>query len=115
MLANNKYGRRAVLPGLRIEVQSQVVGPAAIIGVAIMSNDLLYQLLAPNRHHNLIHQLSLTHASETKPVIEGFVDADNNFLTRTQAYVRAGQTGQLKRLAGPEFYQGPELFSEDIW
>jgi hypothetical protein len=49
------------------------------------------------------------------PDVQGFLDANGVFLTRGQAYEVAVQTGQINRREGPGHYQGPLLFSEDLW
>lgn len=80
-----------------------------IIGVAIR-NDLVFRWAPrPNRHHNLLHEAP---AGEYE---EGFVDEDGIFLTREEAMNRAISTSQLKRDPNPSHYQGPKLFSEDLW
>jgi hypothetical protein len=83
--------------------------PKRIIGVAIR-NDLVFEWAPPpNRHHNLLH------ASPTGDYEQGFVDEDMVFLTRLQAMDRAVETGQFNRDPNPNQYQGPKLYSEDLW
>ncbi len=86
--------------------------PAKIVGVAVIYAGLMYHLLAPNRHHDVIRSIP---GGINGPHKEGFIGEDYEFLNRTQAMARAEETGQLKRKAGKEFYQGPELYSEDLW
>lgn len=82
-----------------------------IIGVAVIYNGTLYSLPAPNRHHNVIRSIGGIYGSSK----EGFIDDESKFLTRTEAMLLAKQNGQLNRREGVEYYQGPELFSEDLW
>lgn len=86
--------------------------PARIIGVAIVYAGQMYHLPKPNRHHDVIRSIpGGVHGPDT----QGFVDEDGEFLNRKKAMSRAEETGQLKRRPGEEFYQGPYLYSEDLW
>lgn len=82
-----------------------------IAGVAIRYGGLTYTLPEPNRHHHLIRMIG----GISGPHNEGFYDDSGLFLTRTEAFLRAKETGQLIRDPSPLKYQGPELFSEDLW
>jgi len=83
-----------------------------ITGVAVMYAGRMYQLPKPNRHHDVIRSIP---GGVKGPDLQGFVDEFGTFLTRKAVMVRAIKTGQLKRRPGKEHYQGPELFSEDLW
>lgn len=84
-----------------------------IVGVAVKHKGRVYSLRAPNRHHNVLHTyLRRTPHHEME---EGFLDSQGNFITRHFAYLLAKGNGQLNRKPGPEHYQGPELYSEDLW
>jgi hypothetical protein len=83
-----------------------------IVGVAIRYAGKTYTLPRPNRHHDVIHIIP---GGVKGPDTQGFVDEDGVFLTRKRAMTRAEETGQLKRKPGKEHYQGPELYSEDLW
>lgn len=82
-----------------------------IVGVAIIYNNVLYTLPAPNRHHNVIRLIGGIYG----PSKEGFIDNEGNFLNRTEAMLLAEKNMQLNRRVGSEYYQGPELYSEDLW
>lgn len=86
-----------------------------IIGVAVIYAGTVYHLLKPNRHHDVIRVISTINKGINGPHIEGFIDEDYQFLSRKEAMYRAIETDQLNRRPGKEFYQGPELYSEDIW
>ena len=47
--------------------------------------------------------------------IQGFLDDNNNFLSRSEAFQIATAEGQIARNPNPANYQGNELFSEDLW
>lgn len=83
-----------------------------ITGVAIMYAGKLYSLLKPNRHHDVIRSIP---GGVKGPDKQGFVLDDGTFIGRREAMVIAKANGQLKRREGEQFYQGPELYSEDVW
>lgn len=82
-----------------------------IIGVAVEYEGRIYSLLKPFRHHHVIREIGGIYG----PHVEGFVTSDEHFLTRTEAMQLAKDNGQLNRRAGAQHYQGPELYSEDLW
>lgn len=82
-----------------------------ITHVAVKYQGVVYSLPAPNRHHHVIRMIGGING----PDEQGFLDNNGNFLTRRQAMLLARGNGQLKRREGPEHYQGPELYSEDLW
>lgn len=82
-----------------------------IVHVAIKYKDKIYFLPHPNRHHNVIRMIG----GMDGPHKEGFLDSDGKFLNRTEAMLVAVECGQLRRREDAQFYQGPELFSEDLW
>jgi ethanolamine utilization microcompartment shell protein EutL len=90
-------------------VTEALENPQQITHVALKDGNKIYSLPAPNRHHNVIGMIGGTHGQE----VQGFLDANGVFLNRKQAFVVAQMTGQLNRQ--PFGYQGPELFSEDLW
>lgn len=91
---------------------TDIITPAKIIGVAIIYAGKMYQLPAPDRHCDVIRSIP---GGVKGPDTQGFIDAAGEFLNRRKAMARAEETGQLKRRPGREFYQGPELYSEDLW
>lgn len=85
---------------------------ARITHVAIWHKEHLIGLRAPKRHHDIIND------PETPPEvamhgIQGFLTDEGTFLPRREAFVLAERNGQLNRRPGG--YDGPELFSEDLW
>jgi len=81
-----------------------------ITHVAIWYNDCIYALPTPNRHHDVIRMIGGIAGED----IQGFLDNQDNFLDREQAMIHATACGQVKPRQ-PKWYQGPELFSEDLW
>lgn len=85
-----------------------------ITHVAIIRGGTTYSLRAPNRHHDVLFTtLCLFDTSREEGDVQGFVDDTGRFLTREEAYVIAKESGQLNRR--PDGYDGPKLFSEDLW
>lgn len=80
-----------------------------ITHVTIFYAGTVHSLPAPNRHHHVIRAIG----GVKGPDVQGFADEHGNFLTRRQAMTLAMLNGQLNRR--PDGYQGPELFSEDLW
>ena len=84
---------------------------AKITHVAIKIGDTTHSLPAPNRHHHVIRMIGCIKGKDT----QGFLDEDGMFLTRSQAYERAIETGQMSRDTTPGKYNGNLLFSEYLW
>jgi hypothetical protein len=92
-------------------LQDALENPQQITHVAIKYANKVFSLPAPNRHHDVIRMIG----GIDGPDVQGFLDANGVFLNRTQAFEVATQTGQIKRPDTPVTYQGPRLFSEDLW
>lgn len=87
-----------------------------ITHVAIQYAGLVWMLPPPNRHHNVIRMIAEQNGVGVKgPDVQGFVCDTGDFLNRRQAFGLAAVNGQLKRRPGEKFYQGKELYSEDLW
>lgn len=84
--------------------------------VAIRFAGATYSLPKPNRHPDVIRRMHFDRGIRLYgPHEAGFLDCLGNFLNRRDAYALAITNGQLNRLVGPGFYQGNELYSEDLW
>ena len=87
-----------------------------ITHVAISYEGVVHSLPKPNRHHNVIRMIASQNGVGIRgPDVQGFVTNHNRFLNRREAYELAVQNKQLARREGPQFYQGNELYSEDLW
>lgn len=90
--------------------------PPKITGVAVRITlrgfSEVHVLPPPNRHHNILHNLKI---ANTASVEEGFVVENQSFISREDAFKLATLNNQLKRREGTQYYQGPKLFSEDLW
>ena len=86
-----------------------------ITHVAVTFDDKTYSMARPNRHHHVLHMMYNNGIRLYGPHKEGFLDSNGNFLTRQEAFELASTNGQLNRRKGKEFYQGTDLYSEDIW
>lgn len=92
-------------------VRQALEEPQQITHVAIKYANKVFSLPPPNRHHDVIRMIG----GISGPDVQGFLDANGVFLNRKQAFEVATQTGQIKRPDTPGTYQGPQLFSEDLW
>lgn len=87
-----------------------------ITHVAIKYDGKVWSLPAPNRHHNVIRLIAKTNGVGIKgPDVQGFLDDSGTFLNRREGMALAEANGQLKRDNDPKHYQGPDLYSEDLW
>lgn len=87
-----------------------------ITHVAIWRNNTIYALPKPNRHHHCFQLMPKEERyTDGHWDIQGFIDEENNFLGRKEAFTYATAEGQVSRSSNPQHYQGPELFSEDLW
>ena len=86
-----------------------------ITHVAIWRNDTIYALPKPNRHHNVFLIMDEADHENFNQEIQGFLDDQDNFLDRKQAFRHAVDHAQLIREFTSTYYRGDELFSEDLW
>jgi hypothetical protein len=98
---------------------------AVIIAAAVKLSD--DQIFVGKRHgdaqRNAMDILNNNDGSILKGLRDGFLTSDLKFLEREEALVYAKQTGQFKRYDGihgkpfdpSRAYDGPQLFSEDLW
>ncbi len=87
-----------------------------ITHVAVKTPYLTWVLPAPNRHHNVLRAMfDLKVKRYYGQEVQGFLDDSGEFLNRRDAMKLASSNGQLKRDPNPSFYQGDELYSEDLW
>ena len=87
-----------------------------IVGVAFnMPDGNLMSVEWGCRHSDAIGRLRADGCTQKQIALaeQGFVDENGRFLTRREAFDVAALSGQLKRKPGG--YDGPELFSEDLW
>ena len=106
---------RGINPGTRRNSNIKMIKlfPTRITHVAVKTDEKLWMLPPPNRHHNVLHLIyryGVKRNYETEE--QGFADNTGKFLSREDAFVLAKTNGQLKR--GTTGYQGDELFSEDL-
>lgn len=86
-----------------------------IVKVAIKIGGQVYALGPPARHHNVIRMLEDSMDLPIVPDVQGFVTSTGQFVNRLVAYQIAEAAGQIKGRDRPGSYQGPLLFSEDLW
>lgn len=73
----------------------------------------LFSSDAPARHHNVLHQMKNAGADHVGSD-QGFLTSDGRYVDREEALKIATAAGQMKPRQ-PGQYNGPELFSEDLW
>lgn len=101
----------------QVRAQCPVRDHIHIVAVALKLPDgRIVSAREPARHDKVIAMLAASR--ESAEVIanseQGFVDDHGRFLNRLDALTLARSTGQMKpRQAGQ--YDGPELYSEDLW
>lgn len=86
-----------------------------ITHVAVAYDNRVWALPAPNRHHNVLQVMFRQSVHCCGQDVQGFLDSNGTFLARRPAMELAEANGQLIRNSDPKFYQGKELFSEDLW
>jgi hypothetical protein len=94
---------------LERSVTSQITHVAIKFGLRVEC------LPRPNRHHHVLHAINLKGGRREERGVEGFLTSDGDFLTREEAYTLAKRNGQFARQMRPGCYDGPKLFSEDLW
>ena len=84
-----------------------------VIGVAIIQDGVTWNLMRPNRHHDVILMM---HDAKAAPLKnghkQGFVLSDGSYASRRGAAEIALRAGQVELDA---LLYVDELFSEDVW
>lgn len=97
-----------------VPAPGSVVTYAPIIThVAVKTKRAIFFLPKPLRHHHILQTMNPLDLIEGEE--QGFMDSTGRFLTRLEAMKVAKDSGQFNRILDPKLYQGPELFSEDLW
>jgi hypothetical protein len=90
-----------------------------IIAAAIKFGDVICFVPSPGRHHNVLQGLHDNHSKRTKGYdseVQGFITHTGVFLDRREAFKHVKEWGQkMQRREGPGYYDGDELYSEDLW
>lgn len=76
-------------------------------------------ILCGARHGDIFKQLDGLGLDGYREIEQGFIDHNNNFLTRTEAYYHAKECGQLAaKIIDDREHNNPfgtNLISEDLW
>lgn len=68
----------------------------------------------PGRHHHIFRALKASgEQCLILPDDQGFLTSTGCFVEREEAFLIASRAGQVNRKPGG--YDGPQLFSEDLW
>lgn len=87
-----------------------------VVQVAMQFGDMTLTMARPARHATILYVIDrmIGSAVSIAPEDQGFLLSDGTFAGRRRAYDVAYAAGQItKRREGG--YDGPELFSEDVW
>lgn len=79
-----------------------------IVAAAIKMDGHVFGLPAPNRHHDIIHQIAGKGFELPVRGEQGFIDDTLGFVDRRRAALIAYDCEQIDK-------RKPELFSEDLW
>lgn len=97
---------------------------AAIKFAGREGHELICFVPRPGRHHNVLHSLwhqfqdgKKDRTNESfESEVQGFLTDEGKFLNRRDSFVHVRECGQqMVRPIGPGYYQGDELYSEDLW
>lgn len=98
-----------------------------IVSAAIQINELILSMPMPARHSDIIHKFYILIDSDPSKSncieIQGFLTNEGNFLDRRNSMKHAISCGQgtprrdKLKIEYPDnsFYDGEDLFSEDLW
>lgn len=87
-----------------------------VVAAAVRVDGVVYSMPPPNRHHNILYMLHHKGLHPTTLHDQGFVLSDGTYANRREAFDAAAVAGQaLLRHLHPGGYDGPDLYSEDLW
>lgn len=87
---------------------------ARIVAAACRHGGVVYTLVPPARHHDVLHWMQQCGVKQDGTTEQGFLTDTGCFVHRRPARLIAENAGQMIR-PKEGGYQGPELFSEDVW
>lgn len=90
--------------------------PLIVAAALRFKNGLICSVPRPGRHHNVMHagvDLGMGKPISRDLAEQGFLDADGQFLNRTEAMLRVIECKQPFKASGTP--DSLELFSEDVW
>ncbi len=86
-----------------------------VAAACLDTNNRVWSVPKPARHHDVLYYMTVCGAKEKDgPDSQGFKLSDGTYVDRLAAYTIAKKAYQLKERM-PGEYNGPELFSEDVW
>lgn len=90
--------------------------PSPLTHAAVIYNGETFSRPAPARHYDVLIDAVVKYNTpiDQSEVTLGFLDADGDFLSRTEAMTRAKMTQQLTSALNAQTTY-PELISSDIW
>lgn len=86
-----------------------------VLQCALCIGDTVLTMPRPARHHVLLNEaFDRFGAERIGPADQGFLLSDGSYAGRKRAFLVAWEAGQVFPRK-PEGYNGPDLFSEDLW
>jgi hypothetical protein len=79
-----------------------------------LADGRVFKAPPPARHPDVLRAMH-AHGIEHESHDQGFWTSRHRYVDRTEAMVIATTAGQVRRRNLPGDYDGPELFSEDLW
>ena len=118
---NEKFKKQKTLkhdPLIRTEMFIRTKAMFFVTAVAIKNKDEVFYMLPKARHGDVLHELFAMRIESPK-FEEGFLalnrDGTYSYKGREEAFIEVSSNGQLRRRSGDKHYQGPKLFSEDLF
>lgn len=86
-----------------------------IIRAAIKAKDTdhIFHLPRPKRHHHILHEF-FPNVSKN-PYDQGFLTSEMKWVNRVDAFIIAKAANQIIARHDGRVYDGPDLYSEDVW
>ncbi len=105
-------------PFIRVDMFTRTQAMFFVVAAAIKNKNEVFYMLPKARHGNVLHEL-FSMGIESPKFEEGFLvlnrDGTYSYKGREEAFIEVSSNGQLRRRSGDNNYQGPKLFSEDLF
>lgn len=86
-----------------------------IVSAACCYNGLILSLPAPARHYSIVQHDECSDSIRHDLRLQGFLTSTGRFVNREEAFLIAKEANQIIARADGNIYDGPELYSEDVW
>lgn len=86
-----------------------------IVSAACCYDGLILSLPAPARHYSIVQHEECPDSIRHDLRLQGFLTSTGRFVDREEAFLIAKEANQIIARADGNIYDGPELYSEDVW